>query len=199
MSAIPRGTPYIWITWLASVMTGDVRCHWQYWFQAHHKLKDREPSTFDSVGWQVSHTRLLTEIKQELFAQGTRPHTEVEVSFRVPNQDAKITGRIDCIVEDGSEVILYDCKTGRPRDSHQVQLMAYMYGLSTYPRYASARIRGTLVYKDHRVEVPHLRDDFASDLEFFVGVLSQENAPMREPGDDCEYCKITAFDCPDRQ
>ncbi len=198
MTAVPRGGPYIWVTWLANVMSGNVSCQWQYWFLAHHALKDRQPSTFDSVGWQVGHTRLLTEVKQELFDAGLRPRTEVGVAFKLPGLDAAISGKIDCVVEDESGLMLYDCKTGKPRDSHQVQLMAYMFGFSTYPQYRGIRIRGTLVYRDQRVEIPHLPEEFPDDLAFFVRLLARDEPLVRDPGRDCEFCNITAFDCPDR-
>ena len=199
MTAVPRGKPYIWVTWLANVMSGNTSCQWQYWFQAHNVLKERHQASFDSVAWQIGHTRLLTEVKQELFDKGIRPHTEVSVSFRVPEHAANIAGKIDCLVEDGPDVMLYDCKTGKPRDSHRVQLMTYMYGLSTYPRYASSTIRGTVVYRDSRVEIPYLPEEFASDLTYFVGLLTRDAPLVKEPGFDCEFCRVSAFDCPDRQ
>ncbi len=197
-TAVPRKQPYLWVTWLANVMSGNVNCHWQYWFQAHHLLKERQPSSFDSVAWQVGHTRLLTEVKQELFDAGLRPRTEVGVSFTVPSLGVKVSGKIDCVVEDESGLMLFDCKTGRPRDSHQVQLMAYMYGFSTYAQYNARRVRGTLVYRDQRIEIPHLPEDFESDLTFFAALLSRDDPLAKDPGHDCEFCRITAFDCPDR-
>lgn len=199
MTAIARGNPYIWVTWLANVMSGSVSCQWQYWFQAHHVLKDRQPSTFDSVAWQIGHTRLLTEVKQELIDSGLKPRTEVGVSFRVPGLDTAISGKVDCIVEDESGLTLFDCKTGKARDSHQAQLMIYMYGFSTYPQYKSSRIRGTLVYRDDRIEIPHLPEEFPSDLAFFVELLTRDDPLERQPGPDCQFCRVTAFDCPDRE
>lgn len=198
MTSVARGSPYIWVTWLANVMSGSVSCQWQYWFQAHHLLRERRQS-FDSVAWQVGHTRLLTEVKQELFDAGLRPRSEVGISFRVPGVDVTISGKVDCLVEDESGVMLYDCKTGKPRDSHQVQLMAYMYGISTYPQYRSSSISGTLVYREQRVEISHLPGEFASDLTFFVSLLAREEPLAKEPGHDCEFCRITAFDCPERE
>ena len=47
--ANPRKSPYIWVTWLAKVMSGDVTCHWQSWFQSHNQLTEKQSGDFDSA------------------------------------------------------------------------------------------------------------------------------------------------------
>lgn len=196
--AVPRQSPYISVTWLARVMSGRVSCQWQYWFQTHNKLLSRQSPTFDSVAWQVGHTRLLTEVKQEILRDGTRPHTEVELKFHVPDCEALVAGKVDCLLIGANDLMVYDCKTGKPHDSDRLQVMVYMYGLATYPRYAGLTIRGTVVYRDERVEIPYLPEHFASDLSFFVKLLAGSEPPSREPGHDCAYCRVTSIDCPER-
>jgi len=198
LAATPRHEPFIWATWLAKVMSGRVNCQWQYWFQSHHKLLSKQPSTFDSLNWKIGHTRLLTELKQEVLASGLQPRTEVSIKFELPGLDTRISGKADCLVVDGSNVMLYDCKTGHPHDSDRAQVMIYMYGLATLPQYASSRIRGTVVYRDGWVAVPDLSETFESDLTFFAKLLSAYAEPQREPGPDCALCNIHAVDCPDR-
>jgi hypothetical protein len=198
LEATPRNEPFIWATWLAKVMSGRVNCQWQYWFQSHHKLLSKQPSTFDVLNWQIGHTRLLTEVKQELLARGLRPRTEVSIKFELPGLETRISGKADCVVVDGSEVMLYDFKTGRQHKSDRLQVMIYMYGLATLPLYASSRIRGTVVYRDERVSVPDLSETFESDLTYFARLLSAATEPQREPGPDCAMCAISSIDCPDR-
>ena len=65
--ANPRKSPYIWVTWLAKVMSGDATCHWQGWFQSHNQLTEKQSGDFDSAGWVISHTKMLTELKDSLF------------------------------------------------------------------------------------------------------------------------------------
>lgn len=197
--AIPRGKPYIWATWLSRVMTGNVSCQWQYWFLARHKLIHEQPATFDSVGWQIHHTRLLTEVRQELTATGVRANTELAFQCRVPGCDVVINGKIDCLAVDGRTVTVYDCKTGKPRSSDRAQVMIYMYALSTYPRFAQSRIRGMVVYQDRRDEIPYLPEQFDLDLTYFTRLLAEETPLGKSPGRDCRFCKITSTDCPDRQ
>ncbi|HEX3721856.1 MAG TPA: PD-(D/E)XK nuclease family protein [Nitrolancea sp.] len=198
MEAASRREPFIWVSWLAKVMAGQVSCEWQYWFQAHHKLLSKQPSTFDALGWQIGHTRLLSEVKREVVSSGLRPRTEFGVEFRLPGLEAKISGKADCLVVDGSNVMIYDCKTGKPRESDRVQVMIYMYGLATYPQFATSRIRGTVIYRDERFEIPYLPETFASDLGYFATLLAMDEEPARQPGQDCDYCNIASVDCPDR-
>ncbi|HEU4792577.1 MAG TPA: PD-(D/E)XK nuclease family protein [Nitrolancea sp.] len=170
--AIPRGKPYVWATWLSRVMTGNVSCQWQYWFLARHKLIEEQPATFDSVGWQIRHTRLLTEVRQELMAAGLRLNTEFAFQCRVLGCDVLINGKIDCLAVDGRIVTVYDCKTGIPRESHQVQVMIYMYALSTYPRFMKKRIQGIVVYQQRRIDIPCLPEDFADQIAYFTRLLA---------------------------
>lgn len=198
VEAVERPAPFIWVSWLAKVMSGRVSCEWQYWFQTRHKLLSRQPSSFDSVSWQIGHTRLLSEVRREVSARAVRPHLEFGLTFELPAVDAKISGKADCLIVDGSDVTVLDCKTGGAHQSDRVQVMIYMYGLSTYPQFARSRIRGMVVYRDDRVEIPYLPEQFESDLIYFAQLLAAGDAPQREPGPDCSFCNIAAVDCPER-
>ena len=35
-----REAPYIWVTWLSKVMSGDTTCHWQSWFRSQNQLTE---------------------------------------------------------------------------------------------------------------------------------------------------------------
>lgn len=60
--AKPRSNLYIHATWLAKVISGEVACQWQFWFQTHNQIEKKQPSTFNLVGWNINHTRMLTEL-----------------------------------------------------------------------------------------------------------------------------------------
>jgi hypothetical protein len=198
VEAARRPEPFIWVSWLARVMAGRVSCEWQYWFQTHNRLLSKYPSNFDAVRWQISHTRLLSEVKHEHLGRGLRPHIESSMSFHLPGVAAKVSGKADCLIVDGSDIMVLDCKTGNPHPSDQVQVMIYMYGLATYPQYRDSRIRGMVVYRDERVEIPYLPEHFAGDLTYFANLLAVDTEPPRQPGPECEFCNIAAIDCPDR-
>jgi hypothetical protein len=198
IEAVQRPAPFIWVSWLAKVMSGRVSCDWQYWFQTHHRLLSKHPSSFDAVSWQISHTRLLSEVKHEFLSAGLRPHIEFNLDFALPGVAAKVSGKADCLVVDGMDVLVLDCKTGTPHLSDRVQVMIYMCGLATYPQFATSRIRGNVVYRDERIEIPYVPAHFAGDLTYFANLLSAAAAPPRQPGPECEFCSIAAVDCPER-
>ena len=95
--AKPRDAPYIWVTWLAKVMAGNVTCHWQSWFQTQNKLTEEQPSDFNLAGWTINHTKMLTELKENLIKKGYKPFIEHPIKYKIPNSNAVIAGKSDCI------------------------------------------------------------------------------------------------------
>src|SRR5437879_4413268 len=77
-----RDNVFIWITWLAKVMSGEQSCEWASWFRAHYKDYDKAPSDFDSAKWQISHTRELRELRLERQKAGERVFLEGENEIR---------------------------------------------------------------------------------------------------------------------
>jgi PD-(D/E)XK nuclease superfamily len=196
--ANPRRSPYIHATWLAKLMAGDVRCSFQYWFQTHNQLTQKQPELFESAGWMISHTRMLEELCQTLEAQGSKPLKEFEFNLRGLPCEALIGGKIDCLAVNGTQATVYDCKTGHPYLHHQVQVMIYMYGLSQQPRFHHMQLQGVVLYRDSQCEIPCLPDTFASDIDYFVRLLAGAQVLPRAPGRDCRFCKLTRLDCPER-
>ena len=48
------------------------------------------------------------------------------------------------------------------------------------------------------MEITKIPESFATNFEFFVGLLSSEESMHKEPGWDCKYCPITKNDCEER-
>ena len=191
-----REAPYIWVTWLSKVMSGDTTCHWQSWFRSQNQLTEEQPSDFDLAGWVMNHTRMLTEFEKESIKQGYSTIKEKPIKYKVPNSNIIISGKLDCVIEK-NEIIVYDCKTGKERLSDQVQVMIYMYLLSnTEP--SKKQIKGVVMYKDKKIEIPYLPKDFEENFNFFVDILSSQTPPTKNPGNSCRFCKITKNDCPER-
>jgi len=195
--ANPRKSPYIWVTWLAKVMSGDTTCHWHGWFRSQNQLTEEQSSDFDSAGWLMNHTKLLTELKDRLIEEGHTPVIEQSINFKIPNSKVEIAGKSDCIIEKEDEVIIYDCKTGKESPTHQVQVMLYMYLLSK-SKFSKKQITGVVMYKDKEIEIPNLSEDFEENFKFFVNILSSPKPPMKNPGSSCRFCSITENDCPER-
>jgi len=195
--ANPRKSPYIWIKWLASIMSGEVTCHWQGWFQSQNQLTEKQSSDFDLIGWTINHTKILTELKDKLIEEGYNPLIEQSINHKIPDSNVEIAGKPDCIIEKDNKVIVYDCKTGKERVSDQVQVMLYMYLLSK-GKFSEKQIKGVVMYKDKEIEISDLPEDFEENFEFFVNVLSSLKSPMKNPGSNCRFCSITKNDCPER-
>ena len=196
--ANPRKSPYIWVTWLAKVMSGDVTCHWQSWFQSHNQLTEKQSGDFDSAGWVMSHTKMLTEFKDKLIEEGYIPLIEQSINYKIPNSNIEIAGKPDCVIEEGDDVTIYDCKTGKESPTHQVQVMLYMYLLSKN-KFSEKQIKGIVMYKDKEIEILDLPEDFEENFNFFVNILSSLKSPMKNPGSSCRFCSITKNDCPERE
>lgn len=195
--ANPRKSPYIWIKWLASIMSGEVTCHYQGWFQSQNQLTEKQPSDFDLTGWIINHTKMLTELKDKLIDEGNIPLIEQSINLKVPNSNIEIAGKPDCVVESEDNVVIYDCKTGKERVSDQVQVMLYMYLLSK-DKFSGKQIKGVVMYKDKEIEISNLPENFEENFNFFVKILSSPKPPMKNPGDNCRFCSITKNDCPER-
>lgn len=193
--AILRRHPYIWATWLARTMSGTAVCQWQYWFQAHYRLEEKQPTTLDTAAWQVRHTRLLTDLRRDLARQGVKTWAEHGFAVPVPAHGAVVAGRIDCVAFQDPDVVAYDCKTVGRQDAHVAQLLIYMHALASDDRFAGRDVRGVLVYLDGRQEISQVPEGIADDIDYFVGLLAGDEEPPRDPGAGCRFCSATARDC----
>ncbi len=189
-----RNSPYIWVSWLAEIMSGDLSCHWKVWFKTHNKLTKKQSSDFDSVAWKINHTKKLTEVKDRLIKNNQNPKLEKYIEYKIPNSNAIIQGRIDCAIETEDTITIYECKTGKERDSDQAQVMLYMYILS---KNSKKQIKGIISYNDKEIEII-LPENFEENFNFFVNKLISIECPIKNPGNDCRFCDITKEDCPER-
>jgi hypothetical protein len=197
--AEPRTSPYIHVSWLAKIMSGDNPCHWQGWFLAHNKLTEKQPSDFDLAGWLVDHTRLLSELEAEL-SQREGALVTKEYELRQPFADfgTMLSGKADCVCISDSYITIYDCKTGKERNTDQVQVMIYMWMMSRLPVSDRRTVKGEVVYRSRRQPIGEIPPTFEDNLKYFVRLLGGEEAPMKTAGETCRFCDITKIDCPDR-
>jgi hypothetical protein len=54
-----RNNCYVWVTWLAKLMAGDMQCHWAPWFKSHYVVSPKAPSDFQPSTWIVEHNKCL--------------------------------------------------------------------------------------------------------------------------------------------
>lgn len=194
-----RDKPYVWVTWLKGLMAGDDQCEWQTWYKIHHQDYTKRPSDFDSVEWNLNHTRLLRHAR---YKWGASWHTTLEKqnSFKVElgQANAIVSGKPDLIARsgDGRLGLIIDAKTGKPRTSDRVQVLLYMY-LYPWGTDDPAKFEGVLQYtaREEKIPASMLTEEFKETFHFWMDILLSETAPEAIPSEDeCDWCDI--MDCP---
>jgi hypothetical protein len=198
-----RKSPYIWVTWLSKVMAGEQACLWASWFKTHHQNFQKAESDFNLARWNLEHTRLLVRTRTDLTARRAEVRVESQNSFQYRHASgAVLAGKPDIVAIEGMELIVNDCKTGKPKMSDQLQVQIYMHVLPVcFPDLALYTIRGRVVYPNHSVEIAPCAVDagFVDHLDYFIELVGGEDQPFKTPSaSECRFCDITAADCPAR-
>ena len=204
---VPRDVPYTWVTWVAKPLVGESACIWASWFKTHYWKYDQVRSGFDTAGWNMKHTRALSELADRLESEGCEVFLEGQNSFRLTGSEsgAIVAGKPDLVaMHPDGRVTVYDVKTGRERDSHEAQVTLYMYLL---PRVRGGRWNGMMpeggvVYGDGRVvPVPSsaIDDEFRGAVRDLMRRLVSDTPARRVPSEqECRFCDIGPGDCPER-
>ncbi len=198
----PTG-PYIWITWLPSLLSGGSSCEWSSWFKAQHEgwSWSRMPSDFDQTGWMMNHTALLNVQRVRWGQQGYSVLTEGQNSFNLRGSSAVLAGKPDLVARRRDQITVIDAKTSRPSPAHTAQVLIYMYALPcALERYRGLSIAGQMAYPDHVVDIPAEAVDgrFVESLGALIRRLASQIPAKRVPSPgECRFCEITPADCPD--
>ena len=204
MARFRTNGPYIWVTWLPRLLSGESSCEWASWFKAQHEgwSWSRMPSDFDQTGWMMNHTSLLNEQRQVWEQWGYTVLTEGQNSFNLQGSSAVLAGKPDLVARRRDGVTVIDAKTGRPSPAHAIQVLIYMYALPrALERYRGLTIAGQVVYPDHAVDIPPeaVEGNFVENLGGLMRRLASEMPARRVPSPgECRFCEITPTDCPDR-
>lgn len=200
-----RSGCYVWVTWLAKLMAGDVQCQWGSWFRSHYMGYSKAPSDFQQATWVVEHNKCLDELCSECGAQSLSYFKESQNSFTARRGGMTIGGKPDLIVlESDKSYTVYDVKTGQPKASDVIQVMLYMSFLpySTSGIYKDKVINGCVVYKgQEKTAIPSqaLDGSFRDQIAHFLNILDSSDGPKKVPSYvECRYCDITKEDCPER-
>ena len=204
MAQLRATGPYIWVTWLPRLLSGESSCEWAAWFKAQHEGSSwaRTPSDFDQAGWLMDHTALLNEQREVWEKQGCSVLTEAQNSFTLRGSSASLAGKPDLVAQRRDGVTVIDAKSGRPSPHHAIQVMIYMYALPrALERYRGLALSGQVAYPDHVVDIPAAAVDegFIRNLGSLIRRLAAETSARRVPSPmECRFCEITKADCPDR-
>lgn len=205
MASLRNGNPYVWVSWITKIITGEESCQWKLWFKSHHTY-DKAPSYFDQVTWVTNHTTLLRSRAEELREEGYQVSVEDQNSFRIEGKNgAIISGKPDIVAIRGQDVCIVDCKTGKEKPSDKTQVLIYMLLLPFSKAYKEkvreAQIRGKIQYQHHRADISteQVNDKFKSVFRNAMGMAAMTYPPHKVPSfGECKYCDITAKDCPER-
>jgi len=224
--ATKRDGVFVWITWLSRVMAGEQNCEWASWFKAHHENYDKAPSDFDTVKWNIEHTRQLRRLRLERRKLGERVFLQGENAIRLTLPSGVVlAGKPDLItlpsgavVADKPDLItppdgppaalrlwrptIYDVKTGRARCSDRIQVMLYMHlAPQALPAYAETRPAGCVVYNGSKIDIPPEAVDqkFIEAFEYFLDVIAGSEPAWKVPScHECRFCDIARTECPER-
>ena len=194
--------PYIWVTTLAKLLTGESACEWAGWFKAHHEGWTKPPSDFDSTNWMLKHTALVNDERAAKERIGYTVYTENQNLFRLRGKTAIIAGRPDLIAENHHELEISDAKTGKPSPSHRAQVMIYQYAVpKALKQYQGKPVIGHVRYPNAHVMTPESAVDreFIQNLGALIRRLADEKPARRAPSaQECRFCDIGKEDCPVR-
>ena len=204
MPVLRRDGPYIWVTWLTKLLTGEDSCEFASWFKT--QFDPRSWTRAERIGnlarWQVGHTDLKNAKAREFREQGYEVTHEAQNHFTIKGRLATIAGKPDLMACQGDLVWVVDVKSGRPRASDVVQVMIYMYLLPiARPDLQGATVKGLVVYGDHEQEIQPEEVDpaFIQSLQGLIHRLSAREPPIKAPSwSECQFCDISSIDCPER-
>ena len=204
MASLRTHGPYVWVTWLPRLLSGESSCEWASWFKTQHEgwSWSRMPSDFDQTGWLMNHSALINEQRQRWEQQGYSVLTEGQNSFNLRGSSTVLAGKPDLVARRRNEATVIDAKTGRPSPTHAIQVLIYMYALPrALERYRGLTIAGQVAYPDHVVDIPPeaVEGNFVENLGGLMRRLASEMPARRVPSPgECRFCEITPTDCPDK-
>jgi len=114
--AIPRSSPYIWVTWITGLLSGDRHCLWSAWYRAHFKEYERKPTGFDLAAWTATHAEMVRTRGQALREAGCEVFVEGQNKFALKGRAATLGGVPDLVAVCGPVAGPGD--PGRPAVEH---------------------------------------------------------------------------------
>ena len=206
MPELRTNGPYVWPTWLTTLLAGESSCEWRAWFHVQHDgrswVRVQEGDDFNLTQWRIRHTELLRSAVDLYEGEGWAVTVEGQNDFMMALEGATISGKPDLVAWKDGEVVIEDAKSGQPRASHHVQVMAYMLLLPrANPRLVDASIRGVVRYPDHTVAIPAGAADeaFERNLRSLVARLAAREPARKVPSiNECRFCPIGSQYCPER-
>ena len=196
-----RFYPYLWVTRLAALLANEKSCKYAVSLLAKYQF-DKHSSNYDSS----EHDEMVIQRAAQLQAEGFTVYVENANSFKVNGQkfDICIAGRPDIVAIKDGWTVVEDCKSGKPKDSHRMQVLLYMLLLpaakETKEFCQNGKIpHGRLIYKHTTKEIPAYAVDqeFKNRLHNLIAAICDIIPPKPNASiDECRYCSIPKSHCP---
>ena len=202
MSGVLRDKPYFWITWLTPLLAGEDSCEGKVYTKGHfsnvekysrEELKEIYPDNgrFKDQDWDSAHTAMLNNLRAEYQPKSKTVLKERDWKIVGKESGTTVAGKIDLVTLEPNLVI--DAKTGKPKNSHILQVRAYLLAikLGAVPG-ITGEFKGLLRYPDHEVEVsydPAFPNHFYS-LVKRLAKLGQSNGLWVPSYNECRFCDL---------
>ncbi len=176
--ATRRELPYVWVTWLAKLITGQTQCTWAPWFKAHYTEYARAKTDFNLSQWRADHGRAVDELARERELLGETVYKEERNGFRVRlTKRLVLAGRPDLVaVGPDGRATVYDVKTGQERESDIAQMKLYLLCLPVGSwQWKAKALAGCVVYTNgaspRQVDHSAIDDDFRARTRYYADLL----------------------------
>ena len=201
----PRDHPYVWATWLRSLLSGEASCEWAAWFKAHNKHTKRPNGDDDGklAQWQIEHATLLANVRDKFRADGYTVFQEQQNAFKLKAPIGTLAGKPDLIALKDKTAWVIDVKTKSIKVRDRAQVMLYMWALpmANIPRYRGVRFDGRIITPSGEMIIGADEVD-AQFIARVKGLLRRVCGPTplftSPSGGECRYCDISSDDCHDR-
>jgi len=204
--ARPRGNrlPYLWASWITSLLAGSASCEYAPWFQSRFYF-DKVERDFNLVAWTAEHAGLVRERAHELEASGYRVWLEDQNKFTLRGRAAVLAGKPDIVARKDRAVLIVDGKTGKPKDSDVWQVLLYLFALplvghaalamGEYQLFGELRYRGGVTGIGPGDFTPAIRERIVT----LITRLGESSPPPKVPSfAECSWCAIPKSECPER-
>jgi CRISPR/Cas system-associated exonuclease Cas4 (RecB family) len=190
-----RNRPYVWVTWLTKLLSGESKCWWAAWYRAHHKFAKTpdDPGRAEFFAeYTAAHDKIAARRAEEFRALGYVVRQEDDAAFKLVGRDADLAGKPDLVAVGNGEAVASDVKGGKRRESDRWQVRIYLFGLPlSWLR--GVKLRGEVEYRDGRIDVPAPTPAERDAIVQAMRVVSGPDAPPPTPSaGECRYCDVAA-------
>lgn len=191
------GLAEVWPSSIVGLITGSATCGYEPWVKANYSRYEKTPSTFDFAKWRMEHTALMETTVARLVADGWACQVEDQNRFKLVGSSSILVGKPDIVARKGARVKVIDCKSGRQKDEHTVQVCIYVVALPIVWERKGLVIDGEVVYQDHSIDIDQAQaDHFRQPLFAAMRRMGSDHQPTVPSEGSCRFCDVAG--CADR-